>query len=127
MITCDFFGGLGNNLFQLATVYSIHKLYEVELQIPSIVNRGNIGIYGQETNLEFPQLFDNEFIYNNNLNLHKYTHSDLHIDTTDFSYKEISLYDNTCYCGYFQSEKYFLGVDISKEFKLKKENHFITL
>jgi len=47
MISCDFFGGLGNNLFQLATVYSIHKLCDVELQIPSKTDRGNIGIYGQ--------------------------------------------------------------------------------
>lgn len=122
MISCDFFGGLGNNLFQLATVYSIQKLYGVELQIPSHVNRGNIGIYGQETNLEFERLFENQFTYNNNLVLQKYVHSDTDLGTTDFSYKEIPLYDNICYHGYFQSPKYFLGVDISKELVLRKDN-----
>lgn len=122
MISCDFFGGLGNNLFQLATVYSIHKLYGVDLQIPSYVNRGDIKIYGQETNLEFSKLFENEFVYNDNLSLHKYIHSDAYLKTTDFSYTELPLYDNVCYHGYFQSPKYFLGVDISKEFVLKKEN-----
>jgi hypothetical protein len=117
MITCDFFGGLGNNLFQLATVYSIHKLYDVELQVPSVVQRGNIGIYGQETKLELSNLFENKFIYNDSLNLPKYIHSDVAAGT-NFRYTEIPLYDNTCYHGYFQSEKYFLGVDISKEFIL---------
>lgn len=121
MITCDFFGGLGNNLFQLATVYSIHKLYNVDLQIPSTTNRGNIGIYGQETNLELVNLFDNEFIYNDHLTLSKYIHTDT-LPNTDFSYSEVPLYDNTCYHGYFQSEKYFLGIDISKEFILNKNN-----
>jgi hypothetical protein len=121
MISCDFFGGLGNNLFQLATAYSIHKLCDVELQIPSVTDRGNIGIYGQETNLEFNKLFSNEFVYNDNLNLTKYHHHDV-LSGTDFSYIDIPLYDNVCYHGYFQSDRYFLGLDISKEFKLRNEN-----
>ena len=122
MISCDFFGGLGNNLFQLATVYSIHKLCNVDLQIPSTVDRGNIGIYGQETQLEFSKLFENEFEYNDRLQLSKYKHNDIDLHTTDFSYTEIPLYDNMCYHGYFQSERYFLGLNISKEFKLRSEN-----
>lgn len=122
MISCDFFGGLGNNLFQLATVYSIHKLCDVELQIPSYADRGNIGIYGQETNLELSKLFSNDFIYNDHLNLQRYKHVDTDLNNTDYSYSEIPLYDNVCYHGYFQSERYFLGVDISKEFKLRTDN-----
>lgn len=121
MITCDFFGGLGNNLFQLANVYAIHKKYGYELQIPSTVNRGNIGIYGQETELEYSKLFENNFIYNNNLNLPKYYHNDV-TSNTDFSYSEAPIQDNVSYHGYFQSDLYFLGVDISKEFKIKQEN-----
>jgi hypothetical protein len=122
MISCDFFGGLGNNLFQLATVYSIHKLCDVELQITSKTDRGNIGIYGQETNLELSKLFSNEFIYNDQLILQKYKHVDTDLNNTDYSYSEVPLYDNVCYQGYFQSDKYFLGLDISKEFKLRSEN-----
>lgn len=122
MISCDFFGGLGNNLFQLATVYSIHKLCNVDLQIPTVTDRGNIGIYGQETMLELNKLFSNEFVYNDQLNLHKYKHTDTDLNTTDYSYNQVPLYDNVCYHGYFQSDRYFLGVDISKEFKLRSEN-----
>jgi hypothetical protein len=122
MISCDFFGGLGNNLFQLATVYSIHKLCDVELQIPSKTDRGNIDIYGQEMNLELDKLFSNEFIYNDHLNLSRYIHTDTDLNNTDYSYSEIPLYDNVCYHGYFQSDRYFLGLDISKEFKLRTEN-----
>lgn len=122
MISCNFFGGLGNNLFQLATVYSIHKLCNVELQIPSTVDRGNIGIYGQETKLEFNKLFENDFIYNDHLSLHKYIHPDTDLNNTDYRYSEVPLYDNVCYHGYFQSDRYFLGVDISKEFKLRINN-----
>jgi hypothetical protein len=122
MISCDFFGGLGNNLFQLATVYSIHKLCDVELQIPSVVDRGNIGIYGQETKLELNNLFENEFIYNDHLQLTRHKHSDADLNQTDYSYVPVELYDNVCYHGYFQSERYFLGVDISKEFQLRKSN-----
>lgn len=121
MITCDFFGGLGNNLFQLATAYAIHKKYGYELQIPSVVSRGNIGVFGQETELEFTNLFDNEFAYNNYLNLPRYTHPDTDLASTDYTYTEIPVTDNTCYSGYFQSEKYFMGVDISKELKLNSK------
>ena len=39
-----------------------------------------------------------------------------------YHYVEVPLYDNMCYKGYFQSDKYFLGVDMSKEFILKKNN-----
>jgi hypothetical protein len=122
MITCDFFGGLGNNLFQLATVYAIHKRCGVELQIPSRTFRGDIHLYGQEPNLELERLFDNQFTYNNSVSLPKYVHPDAHLETTDFAYLEVPLYDNTCYHGYFQSERYFLEVDISKEFILKQSN-----
>lgn len=122
MITCEFFGGLGNNLFQLATVYAIHKKHGFELQIPSITGRGNIASLGQEPNLEIHRLFDNDFIYNNSLNLPKYNHADMELLTTNFEYKEFPIQDNICYNGYFQSDRYFLGVDISKELKLKQEN-----
>lgn len=122
MITCEFFGGLGNNLFQLATVYAIHKKYGFELQIPSITERGNIASLGQEPNLELHKLFDNDFIYNNTLSLPKYNHIDMDSSMTNFRYTEFPIQDNTCYNGYFQSDKYFMDIDISKEFKLKQEN-----
>ena len=56
MISCDFFGGLGNNLFQLATVYSIHKKFGYDLIIPFESKRGNIQIYGQSNKLELCEI-----------------------------------------------------------------------
>lgn len=124
MISCDFFGGLGNNLFQLATAYSIHKKFGYELRIPDYTNRGDIIKYGQSHTLEFSKLFDNEFLYDNNVNqkLKKYYHNDMNPSTTDYSYSPIIISDETTYIGYFQSEKYFLGVNIQEEFKIKQDN-----
>jgi hypothetical protein len=123
MISCQFFGGLGNNLFQLATVYNLHKKYGFDLQIPSVTDRGNIGIYGQSTNLEFSDLFDNEFNYINTptSNMSIYRHSDLNLNSTDYTVIDIPKKDNTIYLGYFQSEKYFSDVNINDEFKLNKK------
>jgi hypothetical protein len=124
MISCDLFGGLGNNLFQLATAYNIHKKYGYDLVLPSTADRGNIGVYGQSTTLEFNILFDNEFKYNDHLSsqLPKYIHTD-HVppSETDFSYTEIPAKDNICYHGYFQSHRYFQDVDIPNEFIISKD------
>lgn len=122
MISTNFLGGLGNNLFQLATVYSISNKFGYELIIPKKVSRGSIGIYGQSTDLELDRLFDNKFIYSDNINLKIYNHNDLNPSSCDFSYTPLPTNDNLIYNGYFQSEKYFLGVDIKNLFILKKEN-----
>jgi hypothetical protein len=120
MITCTFFGGLGNNLFQLATVYNLHKKYGFELRIPSSVDRGNIQIYNQSTQLELNDLFDNDFYYDDSIPffLKTYVHSDYFLHTTDYSFKEIPIQDNCNYRGYFQSPLYFSDIDIKSEFKL---------
>ena len=65
MITCKFAGGLGNNIYQLAALYNMHKKYNVDYIIPSYVNRGNIKQYNQSDVLEFKQLFENDFNYIN--------------------------------------------------------------
>ena len=124
MISCDFFGGLGNNLFQLATAYSIHKKFGYELRIPDYTSRGDIIKYGQSDILEFSKLFDNEFVYDNSISqkLGKYVHNDVNPATTDYTYSPITISDNTTYVGYFQSEKYFLGINIQEEFKIKQNN-----
>jgi hypothetical protein len=120
MITCNFFGGLGNNLFQLATTYAIHKKYNFDYAIPSLTNRGNIAVYNQEPNLELTNLFENNFIYNDSLDLPIYQHIDTYLQK--YEYTPIQIQDNICYHGYFQSEKYFLDIDINKEFVLNKKN-----
>jgi hypothetical protein len=53
--------------------------------------------------------------------LEKFNHTDLFLDKTDYVYSPVKISDNTTYCGYFQSEKYFLNVPINKEFILNNE------
>lgn len=120
MITCTFFGGLGNNLFQLATVYNLHKKYGFELRIPSTVDRGNIQIYNQSTQLEIKDLFENDFVYDDLAHnfLKTYVHYDYYLNSTDYSFKDIPKEDNLNYFGYFQSPLYFSDIDIPTEFKL---------
>lgn len=124
MISCNFFGGLGNNLFQLATAYGVSKKFNYKLVLPNYVDRGNISIYGQSTTLEIDDLLENRFYFDDNVssNIPVYIHSDYHLGSTDYSFKEIPIKDDIKYHGYFQSEKYFSDIDISNEFILKKEN-----
>jgi hypothetical protein len=133
MISCSFFGGLGNNLFQLVNILSIHKKYGYDMIVPRITDRGNIGVYNQSTKLELEDLFDNKFNYVDGIagddlarkyGMNVYIHNDVHLSKTDYSYKEVPLNDNTLYYGYFQSDKYFNGVDISKELVLNREKVF---
>ena len=123
MISCSFFGGLGNNLFQLATVYNLHKKYGFELSIPSYTDRGHIHIYGQSSRLELSELFDNEFIYNAHINkgLLNYTHSDVDLNQTNYTFSDIIKQDNVNYIGYFQSERYFPDIVPKNEFILSKD------
>jgi hypothetical protein len=122
MISCSFFGGLGNNLFQLATVYNIHKKHGFDLKIPSKVSRVGIEVFGQSTELELKDLFENDFKYDDSLTekLKHYNHPDTSLK--NYSFNPINVSDDTCYYGYFQSHKYFSDVNINKEFVLKKDN-----
>lgn len=122
MITCNFMGGLGNNLFQLANLYSIHKNYKIPYFITNSVNRGNIHLFNQSTELEIYKLFDNKFNNTNNTqknSVKMYNHFDVSPDN-DFKYRPVHISDDFCYNGYFQSDKYFLNIDIKTEFILNK-------
>lgn len=120
MISCDFFGGLGNNLFQLATVYGIHKKHGFDLKIPTYTERQGIQNFGQSHLLELHDLFENNFVYDDNIKLPKYGHPDVNLGITDYTVIPIPVKDNTCYYGYFQSEKYFSGIKINEEFLINR-------
>lgn len=126
MITCKFMGGLGNNLYQLAALYNLHKKFNVEYVIPTTLDRGKAKFLNQSDKLEFKKLFENDFNYSDNINHSEYktyTHPDL--NQGNFHYTEIPFYDNTSYEGYFQSDKYFMDFNIKDELvlnsKLEKE------
>lgn len=105
MVTCTFAGGLGNNIFQLANLLSLSNDYEISSYVsrPTIEHLNN-----QEKKLELFELFDNNFNWQNVdfSKYHQYTHYDM-LPNGSFSYNPVTYVDNTCYNGYFQSEKYF--------------------
>lgn len=126
MITCKFTGGLGNNIYQLACLYNLHKKYNVDYIIPSSLDRGKANFFKQSDKLEFKRLFENKFNYSDNIDYSKYkryVHMDLCSDK--FHYTDIPFYDNVSYEGYFQSDKYFSDFNIKEEFilntKIKEE------
>lgn len=121
MISCKFFGGMGNNLFQLATTYAIAKRNNFDLVLSKECGvRDTSKHYGQPDFLEIPTLLENNFEYKENINFkYNYHHSDFISQKWDYS--NINESDETLYHGYFQSHKYFEDVNVSDEFILNKE------
>ena len=132
MITCDFFGGMGNNLYQLATVYNIHRTRGFDLALPKTCERVNAEYYGQPNYLEIMSLLDNDFGYQDHpTTAYYYEHNDLDLNTTDYSYQGFEPMDDVKYKGYFQSYKYFEDTDITNEFilnqKIAKDSDELTM
>ena len=128
MITCELAGGLGNNLFQLAAIYCLSKKHGIPYCIQSDLERrtfdGKLLKYDnriKQTHVyEIPKIFQNDFPFLSleeigSQNLNVYSHSCLR---GSFEYKELPILDNTIYRGYFQSDKYFNGIDLTKEWQL---------
>jgi hypothetical protein len=126
-------GGLGNNLFQLANVYNIHKLRN----IPYFIDRGferltfdgkllkDDSRFNQSHIFEIPILFDNKFVYKDEVeydfkNMTNYYHEDLK-STSNFKYVKPNLQSNIIHNGYYQSFKYFSDFDIKREFVLNHD------
>jgi len=97
MISCYLQGGLGNYMFQIATTYSLSKDYGFDITFSTknyLKKHNSINYYKNNVfrKLKFDLSFTQEFLYTE----------------PEFSYKKISIRDNTKLNGYFQSEKYFL-------------------
>lgn len=121
MITCAFAGGLGNNIFQLINLLSLAKENNVSYVIPEIAARPGIERFNQEPFLEFKKLFDNDFCYGevDMSKYHQYIHTDMN-GSNIFNYQKVHFQDQTCYNGYFQSDKYFTNID-KNDLLLSKE------
>jgi len=104
MITCDLVGpsnigncpnfGLGNQMFQVATLLSLAK------------DNDDIAIFPKISNPDFGGYHDNIFREVNSY----YPDDALTIyiyEEPEFSYTELPYIKGCCYNGYFQSEKYF--------------------
>jgi len=123
MITCNFAGGLGNNLFQFAMLYNLHKTHNIPYYIKRRVSRP-LQILGH-AELEFDALFDNKFTYFSDIeydesHMRQYQH---HCQTgAAHHYMPLPVDIDICYNGYYQSEKYFSGVNMLEEFEISKRN-----
>ena len=121
MISCKFFGGMGNNLFQLATTYAIAKRNNYELILSKECGvRHTSKYYGQPDYLEIPTLLENNFLYKEGLEF-KNTHYHPDYVSDKFEYSEINELDDTLYYGYFQSDRYFDDCDLPNEFILNNK------
>jgi len=133
MITCQFAGGLGNNLFQFANIYNLHKKHNVPYFIDNKFERLTFDgkllkedkRFDQSDTLEIEELFENKFTCLQDLDIDlkkmkNYYHYDLN-HNNNFLYQEVPMQNNTIYHGYYQSERYFLESNIKEDFVLNKD------
>jgi len=103
MVTCDFRGELGNNLFQLAALIGHSEKHGYQFCIPPHRDRPKP--------LEIGDIFEYPYLYGN-LFVPEYKCPDMHAYETQraFTYQETPVEDNIKLSGYFQSERYFKHV-----------------
>jgi hypothetical protein len=123
MISCSLQGGLGNQMFQIATTVALslrnNGEYGINLNICYTPNQGHLA------NKYFDTIFKNVIKSDN------YSFSNFYYEP-NFSYNEIPYQDNLLIRGYFQSEKYFQDYEneikklfyFSDEHKSIIENYF---
>ena len=99
MITIDLQGGLGNQMFQIATCYNLAKLNNDVAEFN--FNKCETPNQGVDSKKYKNTLFK-EFIHNDNLNFDKIFTQKYH------KFQPIPYQKNLKLNGYFQSEKYFI-------------------
>ncbi len=96
MVICNFKGGLGNQLFQIATTLAVADDNNDEAVFFSFSNLQQ----GKQPTNYLDNLYK-KLTFNDNV-VSKNIYSEL-----NFSYNKIPYQENLCLNGYFQSEKYF--------------------
>lgn len=104
MITCDFRGELGNNLFQLAMLIGYADKHGLPFCIPPHRDRPKP--------LEIEETFEYPYLYGE-LYVPGYRCSDMYAPEYErvFGYQDLPKMDRIKLSGYFQSEKYFKNVE----------------
>ena len=101
MITCELMGGLGNQLFQIFTVIS----YSIRYSVPFLFRYSEILKIGRERPTYWNNLLKSLKIYTSTddecFNIKCW------YNEPSFRFSEIPKVENCCFCGYFQSYKYF--------------------
>jgi hypothetical protein len=105
MLNIQLIGGLGNMMFQIATMESLAKDYGLEVNYIEahrhLVEMNSHKRTNTYNSLEYLKIFEN-FHWNS-----KISHSLNETIEVPFAFVELHPKDNDCYWGYFQSEKYF--------------------
>lgn len=100
MITCNLQGGIGNQMFQIATTIShankIGSEYFFDFDSCSTPNQGKTSNY--YTNTVYKKIKNDSLTNYNNLRIYQ---------EPDYTFSELPHIDDMILNGYFQSEKYF--------------------
>lgn len=107
MISCELMGGLGNELFQIASAYSLSLKHKVDFYIPEWKNSKYFNIPNFKKSM--PEIFQH--------------------NQKQFHYYNRPYQCGTLYKGYYQSSKFFEGFDseIKSLFELKNEYKYEEL
>jgi hypothetical protein len=123
MITCNFLGELGNNLFQTATLIGLGTEYNVPFQL---INDRNCYVSIKDRPLELEEMFEHSFDYYGG-DISSFTHYKAPDTEGIFEYVPINLdfSKDVVVEGYFQSEKYFKNAkdDIINKFYFPKKSN----
>ena len=98
MITCNFHGRLGNNLFQIATLVSLSKKLNVDFILPEFTHAGHRGDIPVDLSI-----FEYDFKRGT-------CNTEIEYNEKIFEYSEIIPQDKLKLGGFFQSWKYFEDV-----------------
>jgi hypothetical protein len=106
MIGCELIGGLGNMMFQIATMESMGKDHGLQVCYMNVNSHLQDMSAHERTKtynpLEYLNIFEN-FHWND-----KISHNLTTFIEVPFAYVPLTPKDGECYRGYFQSEKYFV-------------------